>query len=94
MLTNTTAMAPTDIWKLSDAHIKPQSGDQLSEFIECSPTATEVVSETRGRVLCVARLGWRMDAKQAFVARLQRLLSSAPSIGAYIRNGGAKRSII
>ena len=30
MLTNTTAMAPTDIWKLSDAHIKPQSGDQLS----------------------------------------------------------------
>jgi len=29
-LSNTTAMAPTDIWKLSDANIKPQSGDQVS----------------------------------------------------------------
>jgi len=29
-LSNTTAMAPTDIWKLSDPHIKPQSGDQVS----------------------------------------------------------------
>ena len=30
MLSNTTAMAPTDIWKLSDPNIKPQYGDQLS----------------------------------------------------------------
>lgn len=30
MLSNTTAIAPTDIWKLSDSHIKPQFGDQLS----------------------------------------------------------------
>jgi hypothetical protein len=30
MLSNTTAEAPTDIWKLSDPHIKPQSGDQYS----------------------------------------------------------------
>jgi hypothetical protein len=29
-LTNTTAMAPTDIWKLSDPNIKPQSGQQVS----------------------------------------------------------------
>lgn len=29
-LSNTTAMAPTDIWKLSDNNIKPQSGDQVS----------------------------------------------------------------
>ena len=29
-LSNTTAMAPTDIWKLSDPNIKPQSGDQVS----------------------------------------------------------------
>ncbi|ULQ50737.1 TonB-dependent receptor [Flavihumibacter fluvii] len=29
-LSNTTAMAPTDIWKLSDANIKPQRGDQVS----------------------------------------------------------------
>jgi hypothetical protein len=29
-LSNTTAMAPTDIWKLSDANIKPQIGDQIS----------------------------------------------------------------
>lgn len=30
LLSNTTAISPTDIWKLSDAHIKPQRGDQLS----------------------------------------------------------------
>ena len=30
MLSNTTAMAPTDIWKLSDPNIKPQYGDQYS----------------------------------------------------------------
>jgi hypothetical protein len=30
MLSNTTAIAPTDIWKLSDAYIKPLIGDQFS----------------------------------------------------------------
>ena len=30
MLSNTTAMAPTDIWKLSDPHILPTSGDMYS----------------------------------------------------------------
>ena len=30
MLSNTTAIAPTDIWKLSDPNIRPQTGDQLS----------------------------------------------------------------
>ena len=30
MLSNTTAMSPTDIWKLSDTYIKPQIGQQLS----------------------------------------------------------------
>jgi hypothetical protein len=30
MLSNTAAMAPTDIWKLSDPSIKPQYGEQLS----------------------------------------------------------------
>jgi hypothetical protein len=30
MLSNTTAIQPTDIWKLSDAFIKPQTGDQFS----------------------------------------------------------------
>lgn len=30
MLSNTTAIAPTDIWKLSDRYIKPQVGDQVS----------------------------------------------------------------
>jgi hypothetical protein len=29
-LSNTTAMAPTDIWKLSDPNIRPQHGDQVS----------------------------------------------------------------
>jgi hypothetical protein len=30
MLSNTTAITPTDIWKLSDPYIKPQLGDQFS----------------------------------------------------------------
>lgn len=30
MLSNTAAVAPTDIWKLSDTHIKPQRGGQVS----------------------------------------------------------------
>ncbi|MCD8539487.1 MAG: hypothetical protein LRY55_06730 [Leadbetterella sp.] len=30
MLSNTTAATPTDSWKLSDLHIKPQFGDQVS----------------------------------------------------------------
>lgn len=30
MLSNTTAVSPTDIWKLSDAHIAPQIGSQVS----------------------------------------------------------------
>jgi hypothetical protein len=30
MLSNTTAVTPTDIWKLSDNYIKPQIGDQYS----------------------------------------------------------------
>lgn len=30
MLSNTTAISPTDTWKLSDHTIKPQSGDQLA----------------------------------------------------------------
>jgi hypothetical protein len=30
MLSNTTAISPTDIWKLSDAYFKPQIGDQYA----------------------------------------------------------------
>jgi hypothetical protein len=30
MLSNTTVIAPTDIWKLSDTYIRPQIGDQIS----------------------------------------------------------------
>ncbi|HZF65924.1 MAG TPA: TonB-dependent receptor, partial [Chitinophagaceae bacterium] len=30
MISNTTAIAPTDVWKLSDTHIKPQDGYQFS----------------------------------------------------------------
>lgn len=30
LLTNNAAIAPTDIWKLSDPHIRPQWGDQIS----------------------------------------------------------------
>lgn len=30
MLSNTTSISPTDIWKLSDTHVRPQIGDQIS----------------------------------------------------------------
>jgi hypothetical protein len=30
MISNTTSMSPTDIWKLSDRYIRPQRGDQIS----------------------------------------------------------------
>ncbi len=30
LLSNTTAISPTDVWKLSDPNIKPQYGDQIS----------------------------------------------------------------
>ncbi|MFM1961727.1 MAG: hypothetical protein RLZZ172_572 [Bacteroidota bacterium] len=30
LLTNTTAISPTDIWKLSDVHIRPQTGSQYA----------------------------------------------------------------
>jgi hypothetical protein len=30
MISNTTSMSPTDVWKLSDGYIKPQRGDQVS----------------------------------------------------------------
>ncbi|MCE7862023.1 MAG: TonB-dependent receptor [Bacteroidetes bacterium CHB5] len=30
MLSNTTAITPTDVWKLSDPFIKPQTGDQIA----------------------------------------------------------------
>jgi hypothetical protein len=30
MLSNTASMSPTDIWKLSDSHIRPQVGDQIA----------------------------------------------------------------
>ena len=30
MLSNTTAVSPTDTWKLSDSHIRPQIGDQYA----------------------------------------------------------------
>ena len=37
MITNTTALSPTDIWKLSDQFIQPQIGQQLSLGIYTQP---------------------------------------------------------
>ncbi|MFZ9661588.1 MAG: TonB-dependent receptor domain-containing protein, partial [Chitinophagaceae bacterium] len=37
MVTNSTAISPTDTWKLSDQFIKPQIGDQLSAGIYMQP---------------------------------------------------------
>ncbi len=37
MITNTTALSPTDIWKLSDQYIKPQIGHQFSLGLYTQP---------------------------------------------------------
>lgn len=37
MITNTTAISPTDIWKLSDPFVKPQIGQQLSAGLYMQP---------------------------------------------------------
>lgn len=45
MLSNTTAIAPTDIWKLSDKYIKPLLGDQFSiGYYQSSSTKSIEVS--------------------------------------------------
>lgn len=37
MITNTTAISPTDIWKLSDPFVKPQEGEQFSAGFYTQP---------------------------------------------------------
>ena len=37
MITNTTAISPTDIWKLSDPYVKPQIGEQFSAGFYTQP---------------------------------------------------------
>ena len=37
MITNTTAISPTDIWKLSDSYVKPQIGEQFSAGFYTQP---------------------------------------------------------
>ena len=51
MLSNTAAISPTDIWKLSDSYIKPQIGDQFSigyykNFKSMFETSAEVYYKT------------------------------------------------
>jgi hypothetical protein len=47
MLSNTTSMSPTDIWKLSDSYFRPQRGDQISAGLYATNrlTATEISAE-------------------------------------------------
>ncbi len=45
MLSNTTAISPTDIWKLSDPYIKPLLGDQISIGYYKSVNALEFSAE-------------------------------------------------
>jgi hypothetical protein len=48
MISNTTSMTPTDIWKLSDKYIRPQRGDQVSLglYKNLSSKAVETSIET------------------------------------------------
>ncbi len=48
MLSNTTAISPTDIWKLSDTHIKPQVGQQVSLGLYKIFTDSEVEMSLEG----------------------------------------------
>ena len=53
MISNTTSMTPTDIWKLSDSYIKPQRGDQFSFGIykNLNRKAVEISVETYYKIL-------------------------------------------
>jgi hypothetical protein len=53
MISNTTSMTPTDIWKLSDNYIKPQRGDQFSLGIykNVNSKAVELSVETYYKIL-------------------------------------------
>jgi hypothetical protein len=53
MISNTTSMTPTDIWKLSDIYIKPQRGDQFSFgiFRNFNSKAVELSLETYYKIL-------------------------------------------
>jgi hypothetical protein len=53
MISNTTSMSPTDIWKLSDNFIKPQRGDQISVGIykNFSTKAIELSVEAYYKIL-------------------------------------------
>jgi hypothetical protein len=53
MISNTTSMTPTDIWKLSDNYIKPQRGDQFSFGIykNLNSKAVELSVETYYKIL-------------------------------------------
>lgn len=53
MISNTTSMTPTDIWKLSDNYIKPQRGDQFSFGIykNINSKALEFSVETYYKIL-------------------------------------------
>ncbi|HLU89789.1 MAG TPA: carboxypeptidase-like regulatory domain-containing protein [Cyclobacteriaceae bacterium] len=53
MLTNTSAISPTDTWKLSDPHVAPQTGDQLAigYFKNFKNNTVETSIEVYGRRL-------------------------------------------
>ena len=53
MISNTTSMTPTDIWKLSDNYIKPQRGDQFSVGIykNIPEKALEVSAEAYYKII-------------------------------------------
>jgi hypothetical protein len=53
MLSNTTAIAPTDIWKLSDTYITPQIGDQFSVgfYKNLNGTTIELSIETYYKIM-------------------------------------------
>jgi hypothetical protein len=53
MISNTTSMTPTDIWKLSDKYIRPQRGDQISLGIykNVNSSALELSMEVYYKIL-------------------------------------------
>jgi CarboxypepD_reg-like domain/TonB-dependent Receptor Plug Domain len=48
MISNTTSMTPTDIWKLSDNYIKPQRGDQFSVGIYKNMSSRSLEASVEG----------------------------------------------
>lgn len=95
MLSNTTAIAPTDIWKLSDVHIRPLVGDQLSlgYYRNAADTRWEFSLETYYKWIANAvdfKSGTTLLLNQAIEADLIRARGRAYGVEVMLKRNAGK----